>query len=227
MYLVVSLSLFQAPKRNFEIAFQMFDLNGDGEVDASEFQKVSCFVVRLCNILNFLWLLRFAIFWTRVQLSVRGIEIIRQQAVCQKVLEERCNCTSLVLTWISVWLLISLANSKTNFSESCFELRWAQLLLCNEVVLCLCHLLSLIVFQFEGYGANDGVVSEVDFCRLLLSYTSFSDAKKRLYRRRVKAAYGEEAKVWKMEKCWFSLTDLPECVLSLSDGLHGDKPGTY
>ena len=29
-----------APKRNFALAFKMFDLNGDGEVDYQEFQKV-------------------------------------------------------------------------------------------------------------------------------------------------------------------------------------------
>ena len=30
-----------APMRHFEIAFKMFDLNGDGEVDYGEFEKVS------------------------------------------------------------------------------------------------------------------------------------------------------------------------------------------
>lgn len=34
---------FSAPQRNFEIAFQMFDLNGDGNVDAEEFEKVFLF----------------------------------------------------------------------------------------------------------------------------------------------------------------------------------------
>ena len=29
-----------APTRHFEIAFKMFDLNGDGEVDCEEFQTV-------------------------------------------------------------------------------------------------------------------------------------------------------------------------------------------
>ncbi|KAL8187036.1 UNVERIFIED_CONTAM: hypothetical protein K2H54_028391 [Gekko kuhli] len=28
-----------APQRNFEIAFKMFDLNGDGEVDMEEFEQ--------------------------------------------------------------------------------------------------------------------------------------------------------------------------------------------
>lgn len=31
-----------APQRNFEIAFKMFDLNGDGEVDMEEFEQASC-----------------------------------------------------------------------------------------------------------------------------------------------------------------------------------------
>lgn len=34
------LSLCAAPQRNFEIAFKMFDLNGDGEVDLEEFEQV-------------------------------------------------------------------------------------------------------------------------------------------------------------------------------------------
>lgn len=32
--------LCAAPQRNFEIAFKMFDLNGDGEVDLEEFDQV-------------------------------------------------------------------------------------------------------------------------------------------------------------------------------------------
>lgn len=32
--------LCPAPQRNFEIAFKMFDLNGDGEVDLEEFDQV-------------------------------------------------------------------------------------------------------------------------------------------------------------------------------------------
>lgn len=31
---------YPAPQRNFEIAFKMFDLNGDGEVDLEEFEQV-------------------------------------------------------------------------------------------------------------------------------------------------------------------------------------------
>lgn len=33
--------LLAAPQRNFEIAFKMFDLNGDGEVDMEEFEQAS------------------------------------------------------------------------------------------------------------------------------------------------------------------------------------------
>lgn len=36
-------SIFSAPPRNFEIAFRMFDFNGDGEVDSEEFSKVGQF----------------------------------------------------------------------------------------------------------------------------------------------------------------------------------------
>ena len=32
--------VISAPPRNFEIAFQMFDINGDGEVDNKEFARV-------------------------------------------------------------------------------------------------------------------------------------------------------------------------------------------
>lgn len=40
--LIISvLIFFLAPKRQFEIAFRMFDINGDGELDANEFDVVS------------------------------------------------------------------------------------------------------------------------------------------------------------------------------------------
>ena len=35
------LMLLTTPRRNFEIAFRMFDLDGNGVVDAQEFEKVS------------------------------------------------------------------------------------------------------------------------------------------------------------------------------------------
>lgn len=31
--------MISAPPRNFQIAFKMFDFNGDGEVDIEEFEK--------------------------------------------------------------------------------------------------------------------------------------------------------------------------------------------
>lgn len=34
-----------APARHFEIAFKMFDLNGDGEVDCEEFQTVQSVIL--------------------------------------------------------------------------------------------------------------------------------------------------------------------------------------
>lgn len=36
-----SLLLLVASRRHFEIAFQMFDLNGDGDVDSEEFERVA------------------------------------------------------------------------------------------------------------------------------------------------------------------------------------------
>ena len=35
---------FSASKRHFEIAFRMFDLNGDGDVDVEEFEKVATLI---------------------------------------------------------------------------------------------------------------------------------------------------------------------------------------
>lgn len=37
---IFALVLLLVPPRMFEIAFQMFDLNGDGEVSPDEFEKV-------------------------------------------------------------------------------------------------------------------------------------------------------------------------------------------
>lgn len=35
---------FAASRRHFEIAFRMFDLNGDGDVDCEEFEKVATLI---------------------------------------------------------------------------------------------------------------------------------------------------------------------------------------
>lgn len=35
----IFVQLISAPPRNFQIAFKMFDFNGDGEVDIEEFEK--------------------------------------------------------------------------------------------------------------------------------------------------------------------------------------------
>lgn len=42
---ILLLTVLSTPQRNFEIAFQMFDLNGDGNVDAEEFEKVQQIVM--------------------------------------------------------------------------------------------------------------------------------------------------------------------------------------
>ncbi|XP_009070483.1 PREDICTED: calcium uptake protein 1, mitochondrial-like, partial [Acanthisitta chloris] len=37
-------TVLSTPQRNFEIAFKMFDLNGDGEVDMEEFEQVQSII---------------------------------------------------------------------------------------------------------------------------------------------------------------------------------------
>lgn len=37
-------NLFLASRRHFEIAFRMFDFNGDGDVDSEEFGKVATLI---------------------------------------------------------------------------------------------------------------------------------------------------------------------------------------
>ena len=36
--------MLTASRRHFEIAFRMFDLNGDGDVDCEEFEKVATLI---------------------------------------------------------------------------------------------------------------------------------------------------------------------------------------
>ncbi|KAM9550662.1 calcium uptake protein 1, mitochondrial isoform 3-T4 [Guaruba guarouba] len=43
-HVVTAEKLLKAPQRNFEIAFKMFDLNGDGEVDMEEFEQVQSII---------------------------------------------------------------------------------------------------------------------------------------------------------------------------------------
>lgn len=40
----VSFHYIPASRRHFEIAFRMFDLNGDGDVDSEEFEKVATLI---------------------------------------------------------------------------------------------------------------------------------------------------------------------------------------
>lgn len=41
-----------ASRRHFEIAFRMFDLNGDGDVDSEEFEKVATLIRQQTSIGN-------------------------------------------------------------------------------------------------------------------------------------------------------------------------------
>lgn len=40
----VFFKILSASRRHFEIAFRMFDLNGDGDVDVEEFEKVTALI---------------------------------------------------------------------------------------------------------------------------------------------------------------------------------------
>lgn len=40
-FILLKAIIFSASRRHFEIAFRMFDLNGDGDVDCEEFEKVA------------------------------------------------------------------------------------------------------------------------------------------------------------------------------------------
>lgn len=42
--LTVNIYFYLASRRHFEIAFRMFDLNGDGDVDCEEFEKVATLI---------------------------------------------------------------------------------------------------------------------------------------------------------------------------------------
>lgn len=44
VFLILILNLFLASRRHFEIAFRMFDFNGDGDVDSDEFGKVATLI---------------------------------------------------------------------------------------------------------------------------------------------------------------------------------------
>lgn len=44
--------VFLASRRHFEIAFRMFDLNGDGDVDSSEFEQVANLIRQQTSIGN-------------------------------------------------------------------------------------------------------------------------------------------------------------------------------
>ena len=48
------LSVCSAPPRMFEIAFKMFDLNGDGNVEFEEFEKVNFTAICMAQGLSFL-----------------------------------------------------------------------------------------------------------------------------------------------------------------------------
>jgi Ca2+-binding EF-hand superfamily protein len=146
------LTVLSTPIQHFEIAFKMFDLNGDGEVDASEFQKV-------CNILN------------------------KGTAVGQRHRDH--TTTGSVSKGVGGALQLYFFGSDLKQRLTAEKFGQFQDKLQRE----------LLRIEFEQHGAEDGIISEVNFCCLLLSFTNFGDSKKRSYRKRVKAAYGSKDRV--------------------------------
>ena len=52
IFLFLFLFFYVASRRHFEIAFRMFDLNGDGDVDSSEFEQVANLIRQQTSIGN-------------------------------------------------------------------------------------------------------------------------------------------------------------------------------
>ena len=50
VYFIHACCVCSAPSHHFEIAFKMFDLNGDGEVDVDEFEKVRSVVLSATSV---------------------------------------------------------------------------------------------------------------------------------------------------------------------------------
>eukprot|EP00118_Oscarella_pearsei_P007397 m.35984 g.35984 ORF g.35984 m.35984 type:complete len:418 (+) comp32197_c0_seq2:46-1299(+) len=146
------LTVLSTPKRHFEIAFHMFDLNGDGNVDKQEFDKV-------CDVLT--------------KKTAVGLRHRDHSAVG--------NVAKPVGSSLSNNLFGSDGGHKltaSNFSE--FHDRLQD---------------GVLKIEFDQYQNEDGLISELDFCKLLLTYTEFSDSKKRAFKKRVKAVFGKGKQV--------------------------------
>nr|XP_018900961.1 PREDICTED: calcium uptake protein 1 homolog, mitochondrial isoform X2 [Bemisia tabaci] len=161
------LTVLSTSRRHFEIAFRMFDLNGDGDVDSEEFEKVATLIRQQTSIGN----------RHRDHANTGNTFKVYQTGLQNKLSEREKGVNSALTTYF-----FGPKKDKKLTIEKFLDF---QTQLQKEIL--------GLEFQRKGPDEN-GNISEADFTELLLAYAGYAPKKKSRMLKRVKKQFKETAK---------------------------------
>ncbi|KAF5299378.1 hypothetical protein FQR65_LT09419 [Abscondita terminalis] len=156
------LTVLSTSRRHFEIAFRMFDLNGDGDVDCEEFEKVATLI--------------------RQQTSIGSRH--RDHANTGNTFKVKCSLPFAML--IEILQGVNSALTTYFFGPNLKQKLTIEKFLDFQKQL----QREILSLEFQRKHPNeDGNISESDFTDLLLAYSGFPEKKKVRMLKRVKRAF--------------------------------------
>lgn len=162
--------IFIASRRHFEIAFRMFDLNGDGDVDSEEFEKVATLVRHQTSIGS----------RHRDHANTGNtfkVTANRNFNICSAVIHGNCRFQG-VNSALTTYFFGKRFDEKLTI-EKFLEFQ---------------HQLQreILTLEFKRKNPNEeGNITEADFCELMLAYAGYPEKKKAKKLKRVKKHFKE------------------------------------
>ncbi|EUB58588.1 Calcium-binding atopy-related autoantigen [Echinococcus granulosus] len=204
---VFLLTVISTPQRQFEIAFRMFDINGDGELEASEFDVVRGVILDTT-----------AMGRRHRDHSTTGSTL---KSVSQSALHDYFfGSDGKQKLKISKFL-----EFQSRLQEEITQLEFKRLQQDTRVSACTAERMITplsTASRFERYAPKEGRITEQAFAKSLLTYAGFSENKRRLMLRRVKKKFPEddiETSVGITFKEFLDFTCLLRCVSELDTAL--------
>lgn len=148
------LTVLATPQRNFEIAFRMFDLNGDGEVDVNEFEQVT-------NSAR-----------SQTSMGMRH----RDHKTTGNVVKSFKDSNSAIISYFFGPSGEEKKLTVKKFTD--FQLKLQE---------------DILRLEFNKFSPrDDGTIKEINFAKLLLTYSGLNPKKRKVILKRVRKQHSED-----------------------------------